>query len=340
MRAWVLAAALAIMPGQVLAQATAPYPSMSLPPLGPFSFGMSTQAAHAAALGVEWDIIDDETLQRGAMRSRSSAVEMHGVGFRVALAYAANAVTLIYLTADLPLSVEGCAAQFRTFVEAEMPIRGPFSGREYWHRFYADPDGPQGRWEGDMFTPAPSIAVRGTHTTLRNPNVQFDSDFMSYDGAEYGQAYHSATNSHYEISALSIARGAEPSCRVAVKAINRRAGGGFRLSDGSSGPQRLDERLAAAELVPPVAYLDRPDPWQMQRHYPSAAFDQSVGGDVKLNCLVLADGHLDCAVAEEAPLNLGFGDAALRISRGFRADVFTDVVGKRTEVPIRFRLAE
>lgn len=52
--------------------------------------------------------------------------------------------------------------------------------------------------------------------------------------------------------------------------------------------------------------------------YPAAAQEQGIGGRVTLECLVDGEGRLGCAVTEEAPANMAFGAAALRMSENLR----------------------
>jgi TonB family protein len=52
--------------------------------------------------------------------------------------------------------------------------------------------------------------------------------------------------------------------------------------------------------------------------YPAAAQEQGVGGRVTLECPIDEEGRLDCAVTEEAPANMGFGAAALRMVEDWR----------------------
>ena len=94
-----------------------------------------------------------------------------------------------------------------------------------------------------------------------------------------------------------------------------------------------------AERAPPPAYLVRPTGYDFSRYYPSRAMQQEVSGNVRLDCLVLADGALDCMVREETPPEYEFGAAAMRIARGFRVSVFDVAPGKRLSVGIRFLLA-
>ena len=66
-------------------------------------------------------------------------------------------------------------------------------------------------------------------------------------------------------------------------------------------------------------------------------------GRVTLDCIVDGDGRISCTVVSEDPTGWGFGEAAMRISRNFRAAAQTSdgrpTSGGRTRVPITFRLA-
>ena len=52
--------------------------------------------------------------------------------------------------------------------------------------------------------------------------------------------------------------------------------------------------------------------------YPAAAQAQGIGGEATVECLVGGDGRLTCETIEEAPANMGFGAAALRMSEDLR----------------------
>ncbi len=61
-----------------------------------------------------------------------------------------------------------------------------------------------------------------------------------------------------------------------------------------------------------------------------------------LECAVLSDGRLDCTVVSEDPAALGFGDAALNLSREFRMAARTSngrsTTGGRVRIPIAFSM--
>jgi protein TonB len=55
--------------------------------------------------------------------------------------------------------------------------------------------------------------------------------------------------------------------------------------------------------------------------YPDRALRRKVEGSVTLSCLVGARGRIQCIVKDERPEGYGFGQAALRASRSYVADV-------------------
>jgi protein TonB len=91
-----------------------------------------------------------------------------------------------------------------------------------------------------------------------------------------------------------------------------------------------------------MVWLQRPSSQDFNRYYPTRAQEREQEGRVVLDCLVSADGRIACTVASEDPSGWGFGEAALRIARNFRAAVQTSdgrpTSGGRTRVPISFRL--
>lgn len=71
--------------------------------------------------------------------------------------------------------------------------------------------------------------------------------------------------------------------------------------------------------------------------------EQNIEGRVTLGCLVKPDGFLRCTVESEGPAALGFGAAALRVSRKFRVEQAIDgapTAGMRIRRAIVFRLAD
>jgi hypothetical protein len=95
----------------------------------------------------------------------------------------------------------------------------------------------------------------------------------------------------------------------------------------------------AAALITGITWLERPNAGDFSRYWPRGNFGLS--GGATLDCLVKADGHLICTVFFETPPGLGFGDAAIKIARGFRmAAEMRDgrpTLGGRVRVPITFR---
>ena len=91
-----------------------------------------------------------------------------------------------------------------------------------------------------------------------------------------------------------------------------------------------------------MVWLQRPSSQDFNRFYPTRALEREQEGRVMLDCLVDGGGRISCTVISEDPSGWGFGEAALRISRNFRAAAQTSdgrpTTGGRTRVPISFRL--
>ena len=80
-----------------------------------------------------------------------------------------------------------------------------------------------------------------------------------------------------------------------------------------------------------------------KRYYPKEAQKQRISGKAVLDCKVRDDGTLTaCVVSEEAPRNMGFGEAALQLSEGFQMKSQTadgrPVGGGSVHLPIVFRV--
>ena len=82
----------------------------------------------------------------------------------------------------------------------------------------------------------------------------------------------------------------------------------------------------------------------MARYYPVRAMDLGKEGRAMIKCAVKANGTVDsCTVLSEDPASLGFGDAALRMSKLFKMKPKTtdgqSVDGAEVSIPIAFKLA-
>lgn len=93
-----------------------------------------------------------------------------------------------------------------------------------------------------------------------------------------------------------------------------------------------------------LEWRQRPTGADVLRFYPKAAADKGVAGRVVLDCDVNTAGLLEhCRVADEAPADQGFGDAALQLAGIFRMEPKTVPVEperRRLVTPIIFGLPD
>jgi protein TonB len=77
-------------------------------------------------------------------------------------------------------------------------------------------------------------------------------------------------------------------------------------------------------------------------YYPHRTDLPQTGGAVKVRCTVSKDGRLAaCVVASEVPAGVGFGAAALRLTRYFKVRAGgCPLPGARVTIPIRFKSAD
>lgn len=139
---------------------------------------------------------------------------------------------------------------------------------------------------------------------------------------------------------------------AASKALSAHFVGPLSLSDGRStrgvwtmisftfAPEMLD---AQRRLIGKPQWAALPTGEAVIAGYPRQAAAAGVGtARVVLNCRVAEEGRLqDCLVAEEDPVGLGFGQAALGLGPMFQARPWTaeglPTIGGRVRIPIRYQ---
>ena len=99
----------------------------------------------------------------------------------------------------------------------------------------------------------------------------------------------------------------------------------------------------ASNVVALPDWMARPSGEDLVRFYPPEALKASLSGMARLECTVVADGHLtDCSVGTESPADAGFGEAALQLAPYFQMKPISRdgvaVAGSHVVIPIRFAI--
>lgn len=89
-------------------------------------------------------------------------------------------------------------------------------------------------------------------------------------------------------------------------------------------------------------WVRTPSARRLSALYPERALERGREGEARLHCIVQDGGALDCERASETPG--GFGNAALRVARGYRHSTTladgSDAVGSPVNLRVVFRIAD
>ena len=102
-----------------------------------------------------------------------------------------------------------------------------------------------------------------------------------------------------------------------------------------------DQELPLAGVITNPDWLEKPSGEELSNYFPPVAQLLSLDGRATIVCDVNPLGEtINCTVASEAPLGMGFGPAALALSKYFRMKPMqldgTPVAGGRVRIPIHF----
>lgn len=107
------------------------------------------------------------------------------------------------------------------------------------------------------------------------------------------------------------------------------------IAQSNNGAVRLEPTGDVWAEVPSAA--------DFARVFPMRALRQNVSGRAVLECTMDGFGRLSqCAIVEETPVGMGFGNAALAVSSHFRmvSTVLDQANGGRVRLPLSFRVHE
>lgn len=272
--------------------------------IGPYRFGMSVDAVRATAPNAAW------RAERVSDHDTLTSGRLATIGparFSTLLAFEENELVRIVLMATSPMS---CADVVPAIVAELEPAYGAFRS-------------------------APALNERGIVASLRRTEQGSEIRFRDRTADELASVHATQRRAGMFIVVAGEQDAAEPvACRMSV-AFDR------RLITPAPEYRALFERIELADTGM-MEWAVRPQGADFARHYPMRALQTGVSGIGVLDCIVLESGRVDCLPAFETPSGAGFGQAAVRISESFRADISGEnaaKVGNRVRIDIRFSIA-
>lgn len=305
-----LFALLLTLAGVAHAQEPAPAP---IERVGPFIFGMSIDAAMAAAPS-RWRRGERDGVVQ--IESEPGAASIGGLPFLASLTFiegALHTVTLLYRDNDVDAS--GCQSAFSALLPVLETDLGTLNGAPARIE-------PPTMLSQDQ-TAASSIIRRYEYAPL-NTHLAVATRDGARDAAVWMYSGHARVSMMHERF--------EPTCRVhvAVRELTKRE---------PLPPPPSAEELAAAAPLARARLTQRPDIWVFGQEYPYLATELELDGQARLSCLVAEEGRLRCAVASATPAGVGFDVAALRIAPTYRVAETSDgepTLGKKMTLVLEF----
>lgn len=119
----------------------------------------------------------------------------------------------------------------------------------------------------------------------------------------------------YKVCADRVCIGLTPDETTYCRPLTPAPGDGVALEG-----ERLRPYTPGPDDAPPVTWVRQAHPNSVADVWPRAARDAGVSGSVVLRCQPRPNGGMgDCEVMEETPAGWGFGEAALKLVRYYRA---------------------
>ena len=273
--------------------------------LGPFTPGMTVEEAQGAVSG--WTPLPNSL---GIVQADAHAVVWNGAPYEFRINFERGRLLLAHARREFSVSSEAECNQAFDALLSEMERQfGPLDGRSVANA--AD----------QRLLPSGSLVL-----TSQSPDGRFHS-LAAFKYRPYVNA-NAITYTGYRDQKLM--------CALSVAALAPEP-----LLSELTPATPLPDDIAAAPFIegvglPPSARSD------FSRFFPSRAMTLELEGFVELDCLVLEGGATRCSLTREAPVGLGFGDAALRIMSRVQMPPTsngTPLPGRRIHLFVPFRFS-
>jgi TonB family protein len=268
---------------------------------GPFSFGMSSEAARNAMRDAEWRSMNIPPNRE--VLTAPPGVMVAGMALAPILNFTDDRLDSMTLELNQQIDrSENCTRLHRRIVTAIEPGVGVLSGAAAPNEYGRPADARKtGRGSEMRYYAFDDVGERWGYSNRRGRGfVEVSSRFKRY-----------SRDPSILVCKIEISLDSAPLVEFPAQAPIT--------------PQQL---AAATFIIDEPVWIERPTARDFEYNVSGVAIEHQIGGAVGLDCLVVEQGRLNCLVAQETPPGWWWGPAALNLSRYYR--IADEIDGRAT----------